>query len=75
MATNQTMDHVQVTDDNHGPILAICTWFMMTVMILAVIARVTIKATVRREIKIDDYSIMVALVRLGNMNLTTSAIY
>jgi hypothetical protein len=64
MATNQTMDHVLVTDDNHGPILAICTWFMVTVMVLAVIARVTIKVAVRRELKVEDFSVMAALVSL-----------
>jgi hypothetical protein len=69
MATNQTMDHVLVTDDNHGPLLAICTWFMMTVMVLAVIARVTIKVAVRRELKIEDFSVMAALVSLQQCTL------
>lgn len=69
MATNQTMNHVLVTDDDRGPILAICTWFMMTVMVLAVIARVTIRVTVRRGLMIDDFSVMAALVRLQQCTL------
>src|SRR5271156_1900133 len=72
MATNQTMNHVLVTDDNRGPILAICTWFMMTVMVLAVIARVTIKVTVRPGLKIEDWSVMAALVRLQRCTLLSA---
>jgi hypothetical protein len=66
MATNQTMDHVLVTGDDQGPILAIATWFAMTVMALAVAARVTIQITVRRKLRIEDFSVMAALVRLYN---------
>jgi hypothetical protein len=63
------MGHVLVTHDNHGPILAICTWFMMTVMVLAVIARVTIKVLVRRQLRVEDFSVMAALVSLQRCNL------
>jgi hypothetical protein len=63
MASNATQfEHVLVTDDDQGPVLAIVTWFLMTVMALAVIARVTIKLAVRRELKIEDFSVMAALV-------------
>jgi hypothetical protein len=70
MATNQTMNHVLITDDDQGPILAIATWFLLTVMVLAVIARVTIKIAVRRQLKIEDFSIMAALVRLKKRYFT-----
>lgn len=73
MASN-SKDHVLVTEDNQGPILAICTWFVMTVMILAVAARVTIQVAVRRKLKIEDYAVMVALVRLAMMCLTGVAV-
>ena len=61
MATSQT-NHVLVTDDDHGPILAVVTWFLMTVMILAVLARVTIKLVIRRAVGVEDYLIVAALV-------------
>jgi hypothetical protein len=66
---NQTTDHILITDDDQGPILAIATWFLVTVMALAVAARVTIKIVVRRQLKIEDFSVMVALVRLKQCTL------
>jgi len=69
MASNATQfEHVLVTDDDQGPVLAIVTWFLMTVMALAVIARVTIKLAVRHELKIEDFSVMAALVGLMTMH-------
>ena len=67
MATNQG-NHIMVTDDDHGPILAIATWFLMTVMILAVFARVTIKLAIRHAVGFEDYLITAALVS-GHINL------
>lgn len=64
------MDHVLITDDDQGPILAIATWFLLTVMVLAVAARVTIKIVVRRQLKIEDFSVTAALVRLKTMHIT-----
>jgi hypothetical protein len=69
MTTNQTTDHVLITHDDQGPILAIATWFLLTVMFLAVAARMTIKIAVRRQLKIEDYSVMAALVRLKAMHV------
>jgi hypothetical protein len=69
MASNATeLQHVLVTDDDQGPVLAIATWFMMTVMALAVVARVTIKVAVRRELRMEDFSVMAALVGLMMMH-------
>jgi hypothetical protein len=68
MASNATaLGHVLVTGDDQGPVLAIVTWFMMTVMALAVVARVTIKLTVRRGLKMEDFSVIAALVSLTTM--------
>jgi hypothetical protein len=71
MESNATeLQHVLVTDDDQGPVLAIATWFMMTVMALAVVARVTIKVAVRRELRMEDFSVMAALVGLMMMHFT-----
>jgi len=71
MASNATkLQHVLVTDDDQGPVLAVVTWFMMTVMALAVVARVTIKVAVRRELKMEDFSVIAALVGPMAMHFT-----
>jgi hypothetical protein len=68
MASNATQfSHVLVTDDDQGPVLAIVTWFLMTVMALAVIAQVTIKLSIRRGLTMEDFSAMTALVGLVTM--------
>lgn len=75
MASNATQfDHVLVTDDDQGPVLAIVTWFLMTVMALAVVARVTIKLAIRRELKIEDFSVMAALVGLKKMHFVVNSV-
>jgi hypothetical protein len=61
MATVQSR-RVMITDDNVGPILAIVTWFLMTMMILAVIILSTIQIVIRHSFSKEDYWIGGAMV-------------
>lgn len=55
---------VRVTADDHGPILAIVTWFMMVVLIVAVLMRLAIRIAKTRSLASDDWVIAVAMVRI-----------
>jgi hypothetical protein len=54
--------HALVTDNNHGPVLSIATWFLMVVMILAVILRVAIRMTTAHVNGKDDAICIAAMV-------------
>lgn len=58
---------VTVTSNNHGPIIAIATWFLMVAMTLAVIIRLAIKRFIRGSLSADDYTVSVSLVRLSRI--------
>lgn len=49
-----TRQNAFVTPDNHGPILGIITLFLMVMLILAVIIRLTFKFLIRRILTIED---------------------
>jgi hypothetical protein len=63
-------NHVLVTADNIGPVLAIVTWFLLTMMIVAIFFRMVIKRFVRRRLTSDDYPVCAALVRLPGKYLS-----
>ena len=57
-------EQVRVTADDHGPILAIVTWLMMVVLIVAVLMRLTIRIAKTRSLASDDWVIAAAMVQV-----------
>lgn len=53
-----------VTPDDHGPVVAIATWFLMVSMILAVLIRVAIRLIITRAPGREDTTIVAAMVLL-----------
>ena len=53
-----------VTPDDHGPMVAIATWFLMVAMILAVLIRVAIRFIITHAPGTEDATISVALVTI-----------
>jgi hypothetical protein len=62
MSTNGPRRAV-VTPDDHGPILAIASWYLMVVSILSVMMRVGIRYHSAQFPSIDDAFLLLALVR------------
>ena len=56
-----------VTDQNHGPVVSIITWFLIITSFLSVAARVATRLAVVKKIFADDITIMVALVSFPSM--------
>ena len=48
---------------NHGPVVAVVTWFMAVASVLWVLSRVGTKLAISRKIALEDYLIFIALVR------------
>ncbi|MCJ1373577.1 hypothetical protein MMC20_004805 [Loxospora ochrophaea] len=53
--------HATVTPDDHGPLVAIATWFLMVAMIMAVFIRVAIRFVITRAPGTEDATIFVAM--------------
>lgn len=51
-----------VTPDDHGPVVAIATWFLMVSMILSVLIRVAIRLVITRAPGREDITIVGAMV-------------
>lgn len=51
-----------VTADNHGPLVAIATWFLMVSLIMAVLIRVAIRLGITRAPGREDATIVGAMV-------------
>lgn len=51
-----------VTADDHGPLVALATWFLMVSMILAVLIRVAIRLVITRAPGREDATIVGAMV-------------
>ena len=51
-----------VTSTNYTPIINILSWVLLASMLLAVAAKVTLKALVNRSFNADDAILLVALV-------------
>ena len=47
---------------NHGPVVAVVTWFLTVASVLWVIIRVGTKLALSRKLANDDYLIIIALV-------------
>lgn len=47
---------------NHGPVVAVVTWFLTVASVLWVIIRVGTKLALSRKLATDDYLIIIALV-------------
>lgn len=48
---------------NHGPVVAILTWFLTVASVLWVFTRVVTKLAISRKVVNEDYLIFIALVR------------
>ena len=53
---------------NHGPLISVLTWFLIITSFLAVLARIATRFVVVRQLRLDDASILFALVRLDYAN-------
>lgn len=51
------------THTNHGPVVAVITWFLTVASILWVYVRVGTKLAISRKVADEDYLIFTALVR------------
>ena len=48
---------------NHGPVVSILTWLLIVTTFLAILARIATRLVVVHTIRLDDVSILFALVR------------
>ena len=48
---------------NHGPVVAVMTWFLAVASVLWVLTRVGTKLAIKRKMVLGDYLIFLALVR------------
>jgi hypothetical protein len=55
--------HAIVTPDDHGPILNIVSWFLLSLMIQAIVLRLTLRVTTAHVPGIDDGVAVAATVR------------
>lgn len=53
-----------VTPDDHGAILQISAWFLMVLMILSILVRLTIRVIVTKNRGIDDVIALISMVRV-----------
>ena len=59
---------------NHGPTVAVVTWFLTVASVLCVLTRVGTKLATSRKVALEDYMIFIALVRgLNGMELCQSS--
>ncbi|KAI9706512.1 MAG: hypothetical protein M1836_003518 [Candelina mexicana] len=54
--------HAAITDNNHGPYVALTVYILMVTMVLSVITRLIMRFLVIRTFKTDDYLIIAATV-------------
>ena len=57
-----TRQNAFVTPDDHGPILGIVTLFLMVMLVLAVLMRLTIKYLIRRALTGEDGLVAITMV-------------
>ena len=50
--------------ENHGPVVSVMTWLLIVTTFLAVLARIATRLVVVHTIRLDDISILLALVRV-----------
>lgn len=50
------------TSENHGPLVSVITWLLVIAAFFAVLARVATRYAVVRQARLDDVSIIIALV-------------
>ncbi len=50
------------TSENHGPLVSVITWLLVIAAFLAVLARVATRYALVRQARLDDVSIITALV-------------
>ena len=49
--------------ENHGPLVSVLTWFLVITAFFAVFARVATRFAVVRQLRWDDATILVAMVK------------
>jgi hypothetical protein len=65
---------VLITSDNKTPLVEIVVWILLTVSILAVVARVATKLTLVGQLRLEDYLITISLVSKTSHPVWGSAI-
>lgn len=50
--------------DNHGPVVSVMTWLLIVTTFLAILARIATRLVVVHTIRVDDITILLALVRV-----------
>lgn len=58
------MTRIAITKDNLSPLLTILIWFCLTVSLLTVLVRFATKRYILHRIDVDDYFLLISLVRL-----------
>lgn len=48
--------------ENHGPLVSVITWLLGITLVLSVVARISTRYAVVRQIRLDDITIAIALV-------------
>lgn len=66
---NEGFRHAEITLDNQGAILQIAAWFLMVVMILATILRLTIRFATRQVPGLDDTFLTIAMVSCPKLSI------
>jgi hypothetical protein len=53
---------VVVTPDDHGPEIAVATWFPIVIVVVSILIRLAIRMWVKRSWGLDDFLILIAMV-------------
>ena len=66
MSTSTTLPVNPIQTDPYNPsaVVSITTWFLMVASVLALVARISTKMALSRKLKVDDFTIFVALVSM-----------
>lgn len=59
-----------VTASNYGPVVNVLNWMLITVSVLAVLARLYTKLRTHRQLGIEDVFMIIALVCSGSENIS-----
>ena len=51
------------TSTDHGPLVSVITWFLVITAFLSVLARVSTRYSAVRQVRLDDVSMVLAMVR------------
>lgn len=61
------MSRLVITKDNLSPLLEILIWFCLVVSLVTAIVRFVTKRYIVHRIDLDDYSILISLVRTSSL--------